>query len=438
MSSHGRDVPYLDPPMLFSIVSLFPEFFDGPLSCGLLSKAREKGLVDFRFVNPRDYSRDKHHNVDDRPYGGGPGMVMAVDPLRRALECAGPDARMLMLSPKGRPLTQALARELSRERELVLICGRYEGIDARLEALLPIEAVSVGDFVLNGGETGALCLIEAVGRLIPDFMGHDESANEESFSSGLLEYPHYTRPEDYEGLRVPEVLASGHHGHIATWRREKSLETTLALRPDILARAALDDGDIRYLKTLDRARPGRNLYVALVHYPVENKTGETITTSLTNLDLHDIARVSCTYGLGGYFICTPVADQQALARTLIGHWLDGLGREANPDRSTALERVSVVGYLEEAVRQIAAWTGSRPKVITTSAKAGNLTYPRVGEWLRSEAVLLVLGTGHGLHRSLVAEADGMLRAIRYMDTYNHLSVRSALSIMVDRLLGDIG
>lgn len=424
--------------MLFSIISIFPEFFDSPLSCGLVSKAREKGLVDFRFINPRDHTLDRHHNVDDRPYGGGPGMVMAVEPLRRALDCVGPTARVVMLSPKGRPLTQALARELAQEEEVVLICGRYEGIDARLEALARIEPVSIGDFVLNGGEAGALCLIEAVGRLIPDFMGRDDSADEESFSSGLLEYPHYTRPEEYEGLRVPEILASGHHGRIAAWRRERSLETTLALRPDILDRAKLDDADISYLKSLDRLRTGRNLYVALVHYPVENKTGQTITTSLTNLDLHDIARVSCTYGLGAYFVCTPVVDQQALAQTLIGHWREGLGRSANPDRSTALGGVHVVSYLEEAVSQVTAWTGQRPRVITTSARAGTLTYPQVGEWLRDEAVLLVLGTGHGLHHSLVAGADGMLRAIRFMDSYNHLSVRSALSIMVDRLLGDIG
>lgn len=424
--------------MRFSVITIFPEFFESPLSCGLLSKAREKGLVEFSFINPRDHSTDKHHNVDDRPYGGGPGMVMAVDPLRRSLSTLGPKARILMLSPKGRPLTQALARELAGEEELALLCGRYEGFDARLEELCPIEPVSVGDFVLNGGETGALCLIEAVGRLIPDFMGKDESADEESFSTGLLEYPHYTRPEEYEGLKVPEVLSSGHHGRIAQWRREQSLETTLHMRPDILSRAPLTDADIKYLKALDRVRPGRNLHVALVHYPVENKSGQTITTSLTNLDLHDIARVSCTYGLGGYYICTPVADQQELARTLVGHWREGYGLTANPDRSEALGRVRVVSLLGDAVADIAARTGRRPKVLATSAKAGNMTCEQAARWLRDEPVLLVLGTGHGLRPEVLEGADGMLRAIRFMDRYNHLSVRSAASIMVDRLLGDVG
>ncbi|NLW81426.1 MAG: tRNA (guanosine(37)-N1)-methyltransferase TrmD [Desulfovibrionales bacterium] len=424
--------------MRFSVITIFPEFFDSPLSCGILSKAREKGLVAFRFINPREYSTDKHHNVDDRPYGGGPGMVMAVDPLRRALDTLPSSARILVLSPKGRPLTQDLARDLAQEEELALVCGRYEGIDARLEQLCPMELVSVGDFVLNGGEAGALCLIEAVGRLIPDFMGKDESADEESFSSGLLEYPHYTRPEEYQGLKVPEVLSSGHHGRIAAWRREKSLEATLSLRPDILDRALLTGEDIRYLKGLERTRPGRNLHVALVHYPVENKSGQTVTTSLTNLDLHDIARVSCTYGLGGYYICTPVRDQQQLAHTLIGHWREGYGLKANPDRGVALARVKVVSLLGEAIADITERTGQRPRVVGTSAKAGTLTFAQVSAWLAGDPVLLVLGTGHGLHGSLLADADGTLRAIRFMDRYNHLSVRSAASIMVDRLLGDAG
>jgi len=189
---------------------------------------------------------------------------------------------------------------------------------------------------------------------------------------------------------------------------------------------------------LERIKRGRNLFLALVHYPVENKSGQTVTTSLTNLDLHDIARVSCTYGLGGFYVCTPVADQQALAQALIGHWLKGHGLTANPDLGTALERVSVVGFLDEAVAGITQQSGRRPKVVATSARAGTMTCAEVAGWLREEPVLLVLGTGHGLRREVLEGSDGMLRAIRFMDRYNHLSVRSAASIMVDRLLGDDG
>lgn len=424
--------------MHFTLISIFPEFFTSPLSCGLVSKAKDKGLVRFSFLNPRDFSTNKHHNVDDRPYGGGPGMVMAVEPLQRALATLLPRTRVLMLSPKGRPLTQDLARELAQEKELALICGRYEGIDARLEQVCPVEAVSVGDFVLNGGESAALCLIEAVGRLVPDFMGHNESVDEESFSAGLLEYPHYTRPDVYAGRAIPEVLASGHHAQIAAWRREESLATTLKLRPDLLQTARLTDADVQYLRTLERVRLGRNLYVALVHAPVLNKSGQTITTSLTNLDLHDIARVSRTYGLGGYFVCTPVRDQQDLAQTLIHHWLDGYGATANPDRGQALRQVQVVSMLDDAVEEITRRSGQAPKVVCTSAKAGTLTFAHVQSWLPEEPVLIVLGTGHGLHKSVLDRSDGTLRAVRYLDAYNHLSVRSAASIIIDRLLGDAG
>ena len=206
----------------------------------------------------------------------------------------------------------------------------------------------------------------------------------------------------------------------------------------MLDTALLTDWDIRHLRSIERVRPGRNLYVALVHYPVENKRGETITTSLTNLDLHDIARVSHTYGLGGYYLCTPLADQQEMARTLIGHWRDGFGAAANPDRSDALGRVRVAGLLEDAIADIESRTGLRPKVVVTSARAGDMTCGQVAAWLEAFPVLLVLGTGHGLGREVLAAADGALRAIRFLDGYNHLSVRSAASIMVDRLLGDTG
>ncbi|BDV00035.1 tRNA (guanine-N(1)-)-methyltransferase [Thermodesulfomicrobium sp. WS] len=423
--------------MRFTLVTLFPEFFASPLSCGLLGRAVERGLVQVEFRNPRDYSQDKHRHVDDRPYGGGAGMVMTVDPVARALKDA-PNARRILLAPKGRPLTQALARELAQEEELVVICGRYEGIDARLEALFPMEAVSVGDVVLNGGESAALCLLEAVSRLVPDFLGKEESAEEESFSAGLLEYPHYTRPEVYAGLQVPEILLSGDHARIRAWRREQSLRQTLALRPDLLDTAELDPADQRLLQGMSRPRLGRNLFVALVHYPVLDKTGRTIATSLTNLDLHDIARLSRTYGLGGYWVCTPVEDQQALARELLAHWRDGAGAAANPCRREALRLVDVVSSLEEAEAAVRVRTGQPPRIVVTSAREGTTTASVVRQWLSSMPVLLVLGTGHGLAPEVLQQAHACLRPVRFLETYNHLSVRSAAAIMVDRLVGDLG
>ncbi|WP_462323281.1 tRNA (guanosine(37)-N1)-methyltransferase TrmD [Desulfoplanes sp.] len=422
--------------MKFNIVSIFPQYFTSPLSCGLISRNIDKGLVQVEVMSPRDFSQDKHHNTDDRVYGGGPGMVMMVDPLLRTLQSIKGEPRTIMLSPKGRPLTQALAVELANEPELTLVCGRYEGIDARIEELYPIEPVSLGDFVLNGGESAAMCLLEAVSRLLPGFMQHDESVDEESFASGLLEYPHYTRPEEYGGLRVPEVLRSGDHGKIAGWRRRKSLAATLASRPEMLSTAPLTSRDIAFLRSRDTVLPGRNLYVALVHYPVLNKEGKVVTTSLTNLDVHDIARVSATYGLGGYVICTPLKDQQVLARRIVDHWSTGSGSRFNPDRKEALDTVCVKDDLDGAIDHVRQRTGQTPYLAATSAREGSMPLVGLRRVLDERPVLLVLGTGSGLADTMLGRADGLVRPVRFLSSYNHLSVRSAASIMIDRLLGD--
>ncbi|WP_028573818.1 tRNA (guanosine(37)-N1)-methyltransferase TrmD [Desulfonatronovibrio hydrogenovorans] len=423
--------------MHFHLISILPEFFQSPLSCGLLGKAVEKGIVRTSIIFPRDFAHDRHSTVDDRPYGGGPGMVMMVDPLFQALGTLPENCRKILLTPKGRPFDHETAMRLAREENIALICGRYEGIDARLEELVELEHLSAGDFVLNGGEAAALCIMESVSRFLPGFMGKLESTGEESFSRGLLEYPHYTRPEVYQGLRVPEVLLSGHHGRIARWKRERSLENTLHSRPGLLDNALLDQDDASFLRSLERARPARNLYLALVHSPVMNKTGEEATTSLTNLDIHDIGRVSETYGLGGYYICTPLEDQQQLAQRLISHWTSGPGGRANPDRAAALSNIQVCGFLEDAVALIEERSGQRPGIVATSARGtGDTTFGRVRRMLDSGPVLVVLGTGYGLSPGILEKADALLRPVCYLSRFNHLSVRSAASIMVDRIVGD--
>ncbi len=434
--------------MKFHLVTLFPEFFDSPLSHGLMGKAVEKDIVSFNKVDPREFATDKHKSVDDRPYGGGPGMVMFIDPIARALDSVGikpakeggcaKGKRLIMLSPKGKPLTQQKAVELSKEEELTLVCGRYEGIDARFEDIFPVELVSVGDFVLNGGEAGAMCLIEAVARLLPDFMGHSESGTEESFSAGLLEYPHYTRPAEYGGLEVPKVLSSGNHALIEEWRRKESLDVTLESRPEILAEAeGLKKDDVRYLRTRSRKRLGKNLYMALVHYPVLNKFGEKAAVSLTNLDIHDMSRVSRSYSISGFYAVTPIEDQKKLADRIISHWTSGPGSKFNPDRAAAFSKVGVKDSLQDVVEHIESGTGKKPILVTTSARgAGDTTIGRVRELLDDNPVLLVFGTGHGLAPEILEMAAGSIRPIRFMDGYNHLSVRSAVAITVDRLLGD--
>ena len=253
--------------MRVSIVTLFPELFDSPLATSLLGKARAAGLVEVDFVNPRDFTTDRHRTVDDAPYGGGPGMVMKPDPLVAAIEHAAgagqgtppglgtPEdqapgrplegrAHRILLTPVGAPIDQARVRALAARPHLVLVCGRYEGIDERVSRVAIDEELSLGDFVLSGGEIAALALIDAVSRLVPGVLGDCASTEEESFSDGLtLEYPQYTRPPEFRGLAVPDVLLGGNHARVRTWRRREALRRTAARRPDLLRRRSLDAVD---------------------------------------------------------------------------------------------------------------------------------------------------------------------------------------------------
>ncbi|MFO7802103.1 MAG: tRNA (guanosine(37)-N1)-methyltransferase TrmD [Desulfovermiculus sp.] len=424
--------------MHFHILTIFPEYFDSPLECGLMGKARERGVFSVSLVNPRDFASDRHRSVDDRPYGGGPGMVMSLQPLLRAVDSLSNPGRVVLLCPQGEPFTQAKAQDLAREESVTLVCGRYEGIDARFSRLVGAEHVSIGDFVLNGGESAAVCVLEAVTRLQSHYMGCSESTQEESFSSGLLEYPHYTRPPEYAGLSVPSVLLSGDHARIAAWRREQALSVTRRCRADLLQHAHLSRRDMEFLRTQPRVRPGRNLYVALVHWPVLNKQGEISAVSLTNLDIHDIARVCHTYGVGGYYLTTPLQDQQALAARLLDHWRIGEGQKANPDRASAIHKVAVCDDVEQVVAHVRERTGQEPWIVATSARdEGGVPCSAVRQRLTKQPVLLLLGTGSGLAAQVLETAQEILRPIRCFDTYNHLSVRSAAAIAVDRILGDV-
>lgn len=223
--------------MKFQILTLFPEFFETPLSTSILGRAQDKGLVDYAMVDIRDFAHDKHRTTDDLPYGGGAGMVMKPEPLVEALEYAREQdagAPRVLLSPQGEPLTQSLADELAAEPGLILTCGRYEGIDERVRQGWIDREISIGDYVLSGGEPGALVLVDAVTRLLPGVLGNEESIREESFAQGRLEYPQYTRPREFRGRQVPEVLLSGNHQKIAQWRQQQSLERTRTRRPDLL------------------------------------------------------------------------------------------------------------------------------------------------------------------------------------------------------------
>jgi len=240
--------------MRVDVVTIFPEVVECGIGYSIVKRAREKGILDARVHNLRDYTHDRHRKTDDEPFGHGAGMVMKPEPIFEAVEAIEAEAErkpwVVLLTPQGRLFSQRVAKELAAREHLVFICGHYEGVDERVREHLVDDEISIGDYVLTGGELPALVIIDAVTRLLPGVLGKEESAEQESFAGGLLEYPHYTRPAEFRGWRVPEVLLSGHHAEIDKWRRRESLKRTLLRRPDLLERAELTDEDRRMLEEI--------------------------------------------------------------------------------------------------------------------------------------------------------------------------------------------
>lgn len=237
--------------MRLDFITIFPRMFDAFLAEGVIARGVKQGLLDVRVVDLRDFTSDKHRSTDDEAYGGGPGMVMLGEPVFRAVEAVG-GGHLVMTSPQGRRFDQHVARELTAKEHVVFLCGRYEGFDHRVHEALQPDEVSIGDFVVSGGELPAMLMADAMGRLIPGVVGNTGSVEEDSFFRGLLDYPHYTRPEELRGRRVPDVLLSGHHEKIRKWRKEQALRATLEKRPDLLETAELDDEAREILRRLGK------------------------------------------------------------------------------------------------------------------------------------------------------------------------------------------
>ncbi|MEZ4362310.1 MAG: tRNA (guanosine(37)-N1)-methyltransferase TrmD [Kofleriaceae bacterium] len=445
--------------MKISVITILPELVEGGLSAGVVARAAEvrrfvpgEASADgapprpltVTTVNPRDFATDRHRSVDDTPYGGGPGMVMKPEPLLAAIAAAvaqHPDApaHRVLLSPVGRPLDQAKVRALAARPHLVLVCGRYEGLDERIIEEAIDEEVSLGDYVLSGGELGALVVLDAVARLLPGVLGEPTSAAEESFSDDLLEYPQYTRPWALGARQVPEILASGNHAAIASWRRARSLERTARRRPELFDRHRLTPADRKLVAAMPWLDVAARTYVALVHHPVLDKAGAVVTSAVTNLDLHDIARSCRTFGLAGYFVVTPVEAQQDKVRHISRMWQE---QEGLDHRASALELVRPVASLEQAIAELTTDTLA-PRVVATSANPQSFPGLPHGparallgvarEDLRPN--LLVFGTGWGLAERLNPLIEHVLAPVEGRPSWNHLSVRSAVAILLDRLFG---
>jgi tRNA (guanine37-N1)-methyltransferase len=244
--------------MIADVITIFPDLMEAALAAGVVGRARERGIVDIRVRDLRDYTDDRHRTVDDVPYGGGPGMVMKPEPIVRAVEAIGAErgaaSAVVFVTPQGRPLTHALAEALSRMDRLVVLCGRYEGVDERVIDLVVTHEISIGDYVLTGGELPALVVLDAVTRLVPGVVGDAESVAADSFARGMLDHPHYTRPAVFRGRAVPDVLVSGNHAAIERWRRIERVRRTWERRPDLVETAALTDDERRELDELRRSR----------------------------------------------------------------------------------------------------------------------------------------------------------------------------------------
>jgi tRNA (guanine37-N1)-methyltransferase len=426
----------------FSVLTIFPELFEPFSQLGLFGRAIQGGSIELDVKQLRDFAINAQGQLDDTPYGGGSGMILRPEPAARAIEACRndhPKAKVVMFTPRGRPLTQALVAEISKEQQdsgdgLILLCCRYEGADQRIIDSYVDYEISIGDFVTMGGEVAAMAFMESVSRLAPNVLGNPDSLLQESFAAGLLEYPQYTKPREYGGAQVPEILLSGNHAEIEKWRFEKSLQDTRERRGDLYKEYLKNRGDDEIRSYYDCP-----INVALIHYPVLNKEGMVITSSVTNLDLHDIARSSRSFGVDSYYIVHPTKTMRKLLDKICEHWAEGYGATYNPNRKDALGTVRIVPDFDDVIHSIEEQSGKLPKIIVTSARE----YPNSFsfEGMKKELAvskdphLIVFGTGWGLSDEFIQRADYILEPIKGATDFNHLSVRAAAAIILDRLLG---
>ena len=415
--------------MKITVITAFPELMRDYLASSVLGRGIAAGKLEAEVVDIRDFSEGSYRQIDDYCYGSG-GMMLMAEPLAKAVESVSGGAKPYVVypSPQGVRLHQELVEDLARKEHLVIVCGHYEGVDERFTEKYVDMEISLGDFVLTGGEMPAMAIVDAVSRLIPGVVGSESSVEEDSFYSGMLDTPHYTRPAQWRGERVPDVLLNGDAKAIERWRRRQSVERTLDRRPDIAGRA----GIIPWLSG--------GAYVMEVHYPVLDKRGEKSSTAITGMDLHDIARACRTYGIKKYLLVTPIAQQREMAKRIAGHWTSGWGADYNPDRREAFSTLKIFASVQKAI----AWAEEKEKKpvfkIATTAKR----HAGAQHWLtlkreilrRDHSPLIIFGTGWGLHDEVMEMADAVMTPIcGGKDGWNHLSVRSAVSITLDRFFG---
>lgn len=428
--------------MKISILTVFPDIYTSFLQTSLVRKAQEADLVSIKTHGFMSQVAPKQR-IDSPTFGPSAGMLIKPEVVEQAIEaCEKQDGAALKIffSPHGKkldqPLLQSLADRLQATKHLMLIPARYEGMDARVEEYYADEIISVGDFVLMGGDLPAMILLEGLMRLMPGVIGKQESIERESFRGPFVDHPEYTAPVEWKGMTVPEIVRSGHHAAIEAWRQEQAAERTVMAHFAWLRTAPMTPAERDLAK---KYIP--NHYAALMHDNVMVRGSEQEgTTSVTSIDIHDIARSSKTYGLEQFFIVTPLRDQQHIVKTLLDFWQKGAGFEYNASRFEAVKQVSLVDSLDQVIAAIEEKEGKKPLLIVTSARQigtiPTISYDDQAEvWAHKRPVLLIFGTGGGLSEALVQRCDYLLKPIKGFSSYNHLSVRSAAAIIFDRWLG---
>jgi tRNA (guanine37-N1)-methyltransferase len=428
--------------MKISILTVFPDLYNSFLQTSLVRRAQEADLIKIQthgfmsFVPPKQ-------RIDSPTFGPSAGMLIRPDVVEKAVEEAEKQdgkAFKIFFSPHGKkldqPLLQSLADRLQQQKHLMLIPARYEGMDARVEQYYADEIISMGDFVLMGGDIPAMMLMEGLLRLIPGVIGKQESIERESFRGPFVDHPEYTAPVDWKGMQVPEIVRSGHHAAIEAWRQEQAAERTVFSHFSWLRSTKMTQAERKLAK---KYIP--NHYVVLMHSEVMVKGQDQIgTTSVTSLDIHDIARSAKTYGLAHYFIVTPLRDQQHIVQTLLDFWQKGGGFAYNESRFEAVKQVSLLDSLDQVIADIEKKEGKKPLLVVTSAREMSniptISYEdQAVVWAHKRPVLLILGTGGGLSQELMERCDYRLMPIVGFSDYNHLSVRSAAAVIFDRWLG---
>ncbi|MCK5632474.1 hypothetical protein KAH94_01890 [bacterium] len=427
--------------MNITILSVFPAIYDRFLETSLVRRAREAGVVNYdvdaysSFVQPGS-------RIDAPTFGHGAGMLIKPKVVQEAIENKEQvhgKAFKVFFSPHGKPLNQALLRKIAKKSKeighLMLLPARYEGMDARVEDEYADEIVSVGDFVLMGGDIPAMMLLEGALRLIPGVVGKKASVEHDSFTGTFVDHPEYTEPVIWKDKEVPPIIRSGNHAAMQEWRLENAAQRSVKNHFDWVRSAKMTQQEVKIAK---KAIPTH--YVALMHGQVlvgpEAKEG---TTSVTSIDIHDVARSSKTFGIEQFFIVTPLGDQQRIVQKLLDFWQEGIGITYNPERYLALKDVRLASHLDEVIEKIEKKEGQKPLIVTTSArdwKEKTITFhDQAAVWDSGRPVLFLFGTGQGMSDDLMNRSDFVLLPVVGFSTFNHLSVRSAVAIILDRWIG---